>query len=119
MSWLAQLRAWWGGPAAPPPRTFTNPLDCALHYCLYPPSDGPDVRPGTWQAAFPALTTAEAEAVQQQLLTLQETATDLGSRVNRELLVGVAAYDCLGAAYPEPDRRDLGTLLWRASVNTR
>ena len=119
MSWLAQLRAWWQGPAAPPPRTYANPLDYALHYCLYPSPGGPGAQPGTWQAAFPALTTAEAEAVQLQLLALQEMAIDLGCRVNQELLVGAEAYNCLWAAYPQLDRRDLGTLLWRAFVNTR
>lgn len=118
MSWLTQLRAWWRGPA-PAPRTFTDPLDYALNYCLYAPPGGPLALPSTWQAAFPALTTAQAEAVQQQLLTLQELATDLGSRVNQELLVGAAAYDCLWAAYPQLDRRNLGTLLWQAFVGTR
>ena len=119
MSWLTQLQNWWRGPAAPPPRVFTDPLDYALNFCLHPPPDGPPALPGTWQAAFPALTTAEAETVQQQLQELQELATDLGSRVNRELLVGADAYDCLWAAYPQLDRGNLGTLLWQAFVGTR
>jgi hypothetical protein len=119
MNWLTQLRAWWRGQAAPPPRAFTDPLDYALQYCLHPPPNSPGALPGTWRAAFPALTKAEADAVQQQLLTLQELATDLGSRVNRQLLVGSDAYDCLWAAYPQLDRSNLGTLLWRAFVGTR
>jgi hypothetical protein len=119
MGWLVQLRAWWRGPATPLPRSYTSPLDYALHYCLYPPPGGPEALPGTWQATFPSLTTAEAEVVQQQLLEVQELAADLGSRVNRELLVGAAAYDFLWAAYPQLDRGDLGTLLWRAFVGTR
>lgn len=119
MNWLTQLRAWWRGPAAPPPRTFTDPLDYALQFCLYPPPGGPLALPSTWQAAFPALTTPDAEAVQQQLLALQELATDLGSRVNRQLLVGSAAYDYLWAAYPQLYRGNLNTLLWRAFVGTR
>jgi hypothetical protein len=119
MSWLTRLRAWWRGPAAQSPRTFTDPLDYALQFCLYPPPGSPAALPGTWQAAFPALTTAKAEAVQQQLLALQELATELGSRVNRQLLVGPAAYECLWAAYPQLDRGNLNTLLWRAFVGTR
>ncbi|MGI4743344.1 MAG: hypothetical protein ACRYG7_49970 [Janthinobacterium lividum] len=119
MSWLTRLRAWWRGPAAQPPHTFTDPLDYALQLCLYPPASSPTALPSTWQAAFPALTTDEAEAVQRQLLALQELATDLGSRVNRQLLVGSAAYDCLWAAYPQLDWGNLNTLLWRAFVGTR
>ena len=119
MSWLTQLRAWWRGPAAPPPRTFTDPLDYALQFCLYPPPGGPLALPRTWQAAFPAMTTPEAEAVQQQLLALQELATGLGSRVNRQQLVGPAAYEYLWAAYPQLDRGNLNTLLWRAFMGTR
>jgi hypothetical protein len=117
MKWLALLRTWWRGPATPP-RLFTDPLDYALQYCLHPPPGGAAL-PGTWQAAFPALTTAEAEAVQQQLLVLQELATNLGSRVNRQLLAGPAAYECLWVAYPQLDRDNLSTLLWRAFVGTR
>ena len=119
MNWLTQLRAWWRGPAAPPPRVFTDPLDYALDYCLHPPLGEALALPSTWQAAFPALTTAEAEAVHQQLLALQELATDLGSRVNQKLLPSAAAYDCLWAAYPQLDRGNLDTLLWRAFVGTR
>ena len=75
---------------------FTDPLDYALNYCLHPPPGGALARPGTWQAAFPALPTAEA--MQLQLLALQELALDLGSRVNQELLPGKAAY-------PQPPAR--------------
>ncbi|MFD1874878.1 hypothetical protein [Hymenobacter bucti] len=119
MSWLMRLRAWWRGSPAPPPRAFTDPLDYALHYCLHPPPGGPAALPGTCQAAFPTLTKTEAEVVQQHLLALQELAADLGSRVNRQLLAGPAAYDCLWAAYPQLDRGNLGTLLWQAFVGTR
>ncbi len=119
MSWLARLRAWWRGPGAPPPRVFTDPLDYALNHCVHPPPGGLPALPGTWQAAFPALTGAEAAAVQQQLLVLQELAMDLGSRVNGQRLAGAAAYDCLWAAYPQLDRRNLNTLLWQAFVGTR
>ena len=119
MSWLTQLRAWWRGPASPPPRVLFDPLDYALQYCLYPPVGALPALPSTWQAAFPALTAAEADVVQHQLLTLQDLATDLGSRVNRQLLASSAAYDQLWAAYPQLDRSNLGTLLWRAFVGTR
>jgi hypothetical protein len=119
MSWLTQWQAWWREPAAPPPRVFTDPLDYALNYCLHPPPGEALALPSTWQAAFPALTAAEAEAVHQQLLALQAQVLDLGSRVNRELLLGAAAYDCLWAAYPQLDRGNLGTLLWQAFVGTR
>jgi hypothetical protein len=119
VSWFAQLRNWWRGSVALAPRAFTDPLDYALHYCLHSPPGSPPALPNTWQAAFPALTTAEAAAVQQKLVALQELTTDLGSRVNRELLAGTAAYDCLWAAYPQLDRGNLATLLWRAFVGTR
>lgn len=119
MSWLTRLQAWWYGPAALPSRALLDPLDYALQYCLHPPAGAPPALPGVWQAAFLTLTAAEAEAVQHQLMTLQALATDLGSRVNRQLLASSAAYDHLWAAYPQLDRSNLGTLLWRAFVGTR
>lgn len=100
MRWFTQLRAWGRRPAGPPPRSFPDPLDYALNHCLHLPPSSLPARPGTWQAAFPALTAAEAEAVHQQLLALQALATTLGSRVNRQLLVGTAAYHFLWATYP-------------------
>ncbi|MGI4872513.1 MAG: hypothetical protein ACRYFX_15220 [Janthinobacterium lividum] len=119
MKWLAQLRAWWRGRTDSPPRAFLDPLDYALAYCLYPPPGGLPALAGTWQAAFPVLTAAQAEAVHQQLLALQVLATTLGSRVNQQELVGTAAYQRLWAIYPQLDRRNLGTLLWQACVGTR
>ena len=119
MKWLAQLRAWWRGPAALPPRTYSDPLDYALQYCLHPPPGGLPALPGTWQAAFPALTAAAATAVQQQLLALQALALDLGSCVNQGQMTSADAYNHLWAAYPRLDRRNLGALLLQAFMGTR
>ena len=98
------------------------------NYCLAQQLDNPGLNnparePSALQrrvmAAFPKLTTAEAEAILQQLEPLYKLAYDLGSLVNCQQLTEQAASTRLKEAFTQINADNLQKLMLQSLVNTR